>query len=430
MPYARAPASMCWDDRRYMVAMYVLGVTACFFFSFGFPHLVGLSHQWLVAEDAWSTVHIAQYVANGGLSGIYSLTPWYAALPGFIIVCAPFAALGDHLGLVTGYPYVIAHPSMWLVIGPLFAVTGATPVLGADYLASSLGVSRARRRVMAALIAVLMAGPEPGVMGHPEDMVALALACVALGLVVRGRWLGSALVLSAAIAFQTWAVLLVPVLFVAWPAGMRLRLLVRAAAVPGALTAALLAFDFKDTISILVSQPMADAGQPLPWWHFARHITVVDQMGTLHLRAGSTSRFIAVVVAVAAAWVIRRKVTPVAVVSASAVALCARGLFEAQYWSYYMIPGAVLLWVLCATAAPGPKRLTVGMIGAFAFYASAPMSGMGVQEPALLALCVLVASAGLAAGAAWPRRTARPAPAAAVPHRVTQPAPAGISAGR
>jgi hypothetical protein len=396
------PTPARWPGWRFAAAGYALAVVTGVFCVFGLNHLVGLPHQWLVSSDVWSTTAFATYVANGGVAAMYSFSPWYAALPGFLALYAPVAALGQHLGLIGGYPHPLAHPSMWAVTGPFFILTGATPVLAVDYLAHVLGVSRRRRQITVVVVAVLMGGPEPVVMGHPEDMVALALAAVALARLIQGRRVPAALWLSAAICFQTWAVLLLPVFVAATPRGERLGLVVRVAAVPATIAAALFAFDFHDTLAILSTQPMADLGQPLPWWSLARHITVVDDAGVLHLRAGSTTRWLAVAASVAAAWAVRRRPDPRRLLLAATVALCARGLFEAQYWAYYMIPGAVLLWLLGARWAPSPKRFALSLAGGFTFYASAPMAGAGVQNPAWLALGVLVASVALALGASRP----------------------------
>lgn len=389
--------SLRWSGWPFAAAMYLLGVAGCAFMSFGLPYLTGSPGVWGSADDVWVTTHTAQYIANGGLGAVYSVSPWYSALPGFLLIYAPVAALGDHLNLLTGYPFALPKPSMWLVTGPFFFLTGATAVLGVDYVADTLGIPTARRRVVGVMVALLVVAPIPGFMGHPEDLVALALSCLSIAFLLRGRPVGAAFALSAAILSQTWAGLLIPVFIVSVPAGLRIRSLARIVVVPAAMAAMFLVFDFGDTLSSLLHQPMAAVGQRLPWWALAGHVTIHDDAGTFtNLANGSNTRCLAVLAACLAAWWIRHDPTPEKILLAAGIALFARGFFEAEIFAYYLAPAAVVIWLLAATTVGSRKRLTVALVSGLAIYGSAPMAMQGVASSPWLALAILASAGALA----------------------------------
>jgi hypothetical protein len=390
------------------MAMYVLALAVMAFMAVVLGDFIGLPHEWIISNDVWSITHATQYASNGGIGDFYSVSPWYAALPGYVFLYAPVAILGDHLNLVAGYPSQLYHPSMFLLTGPFFALTGASVVLGVDYLADSLDIPRRRRRLALLAVTLFMAGPIPIFMGHPEDMVALGLVGLALGLLFRRRPVGAAVALSMAILFQTWASLLIPAFLIAVPAGTRVRWLARVLALPGLVGAAFLVTDFHDTVTDVLHQPMVNAGQHLPWWSIAGRMNVSDLEGAYHgLVSGSTTRWLAVIIAVVVAWNLRHRPGPYEVLVAAAVAMYARGFFEAEYFAYYFAPATVLIWVLAAYRADSWKRLATAMTAAFLLYASAPLAESGVRFSPWIALANVTASGALAlaASTAWrPRR--------------------------
>lgn len=402
---------LTWSGWRYALAMYVLALAVVAFMSLVLGQLIGEPHLWVTSNDIWSITHAAQYAGNGGLGSIYAVSPWYAALPGYLLIYAPVTMIGDHFNLVTGYPFSIAHPSMFVLTGPFFAFTGATVVLGVDYLADSLAIERRRRRMVGLAVALFIAGPVPIFLGHPEDMVALGLAALAFGLLFRGRPVGAAFALSFAILFQTWAVLLIPAAVIAVAPNLRWRTLVRILALPAVMGATFLITDFHDTVTDVVHQPMADAGQHLPWWSVAARMNVTDLENTYHgLVSGSTTRWPAVVVAVLVAWPVRHRPTGQDVLMVAAVAMFARGFFEAEYFAYYFAPATVFLWLMAADRGTGTKRFTVAMTTAFLLYASAPMAESGVRFSPWIALFNVTATGGLALAATVgrPRPNRRP----------------------
>lgn len=399
-----------WEDRRFALLVAALAVAGCAFASFGLAQFSSNpQHPWIISYDAWSTTDSAQYLTYGGFGSIYSVNPWYSALPGFLILYAPVVALGEHFHLLPSYPFPIAHPSLWLLAGPFFFLCGASAVPAVDYLAQALGASRARRRTLVLGTAFFVVIPTAGVFGHPEDLLGLSLCCVSLALMVQGRSTGAALWLSCAVMMQTWAGLLIPAFVAASPAGTRLRTLVRSSALPATVGLLLLGMDWHDASIDLLRQPMPGRGQHLPWWHLAGHVTMT-QLGTpVSAVAGASTRSLAVVAALALGWSLRRSPDPQRLLLSAALALYCRGLFETQFWPYYLAPAAVLFAVVGASATAGStKRFAVVLAGAALLYGSAPMSYLHVQYPASLALMVLVACGGVCTAASYPGLLRRP----------------------
>lgn len=393
-----------WDHWRYALIVAVLTVGACMFSTFLVPGMFGL-HQWLLMGDTKWTIQSAQYVSFGGLGYVYSVNVQFLPLPGFLLVLAPFVALGDHLGLVNGYPISLAHPSMLLVAAPVFFVCGASSILGIDYLASTLGVGLGRRRLLAPAIAAFVVLPTCCWAGHPEDLLALTLSCVSLALVLRNRHLGAAAVLAVAIMMQPWALLLIPLLVVCAPPRLRVRSVLYSSTLPAVTGLTLLALDFKDASRSLILQPMQGLGQHLPWWGFSRPMVVHLAGAATSVRVGSGPRALAVVTAVVAAWMIRRDVRPTTILGVASVVLAARGIFETQVWCYYLAPAAVFM-VLLSSTAPKTGRWACGALAAFGFYAYAAAGYDSYSMPAMLALVIMVACTLMCLGAAfW-----RPAP--------------------
>lgn len=401
---AGVPTTLAWARWRFAASTAVAGVAACWFVSFVLPGLLGY-HQWLVPGDAWTTIGAAQWASAGAVGSVYSQSPWYDVLPGFITLIAPLVSVGNHLGLVMGFPHPLAYPSMWKLLGPAFFVCGGTCTLAVDYLAESLGVTVHRRRALAVTVGALIVVPTAGYpAGHPEDLVALALVCLSLALAVRGRLHGAAIMLSLAVMTQTWAGLLVPVLVAYSPAGRRIATAARATLLPGLVAALLLCLDFRHAGTNLLGQALAAGkGQRLPWWYLGRHAEVHIGSQVIPAVEGSSTRWLAIVVACAAAGFVLRRPAPAALVAAACVALWARGVFEAEYWPYYLAPAATLMLLLCvATTEEQGRRWFAGWAGAILLYINAPFSYFvyhRLQLPPAVALIVLLASGGLSVAA-------------------------------
>lgn len=376
----------------FAVAVYVVTIGLAMFATFFLPGLLGL-HQWLSLGDARYTVQTAQYVANGGAGYVYSANTQFLPLPGFPILMAPFVVVADHYNLQNSYPFFLHYPSIWPVIAPLFAVFGATAILGVDFLAATLEVPTGRRRILAVGIAATVVLPTVCWAGHPEDLLALALASLSLALVLRGRHGAAAMMLALAVLMQPWALLFIPLVAVAAPEGLRLRSLVYSSAFPALCGLTLLALDWKDAYRALILQPMQGRGQHLPWWALGHPMSLLQEGAPTMVRVGSGPRALAVLTALVGAWWIRRCVRPDTIMLVAAAALAARGIFETQVWCYYLAPAGVFL-ALAAAMSRDRRRWVIGGLCGFVFYGCVAASYDAWQMPSFLALGILCASAG------------------------------------
>lgn len=366
--------------RREAAAFSVSAAAITLFASFLLPALLGY-HQWMMSRDTWWTVGSARWISAGALGTVYQANPWWSALPGFPILLAPVVAVGDHLGLVGGYPYAIAYPSLWLLVGPVFALTGAISVYGVNSLAGAIGLPASRRRVLLGCYALLVVPPTI-LAGHPEDLAALGMVCWAFALQYRGRAGTGAWALAGAVLLQTWVGLALPLYVAIAPGELRLRVGARAAGPPAAVGGLLLALDWRHASADLLGQPMPNTGQHLPWWSIARWMTVNDQGKLLHVVAGSSTRWMAVVGAlVVAAICWKTEVKPSrAVLLGLAVVFMGRGLFETEVWPYYLAPAAVAL-AAAGLSLASRWRATAVCLCCLVLYGSCGMAYVGVGLP-------------------------------------------------
>lgn len=382
----RTLPSIAWTGWRFAVGTAGATFLVCIFASFVLPPLIGY-RQWVFGGDTWWTVKGAQWVSHGAIGTVYNGDPMYLPLPGMLILLAPFTALGDRLGLATNYPFHLAHPSMWLIVGPVFFLFGSLALLGIDYLADTLSLPTGRRRLLLAAIGVTVVPATCVWAGHPEDLLALGLSCSSLALLFRQRHIGAALALSVAVMMQPWAALLVPVLVAAVPSGWRVRVLIWSMALPVSCAGLLYALAPADTWRALAMQPMLGRGQHLPWWGLTRPMVIPVDGNTIPARVGSISRSASVVVAVLAGVWSARRPDPRTVMAAASVALLSRGFFETQFWPWYVAPAAVMM-ALGAAGAPR-RRWAVGALAAFGVYGFAAASYDGGAMNPWLALALL-----------------------------------------
>lgn len=121
-------------------------------------------------------------------------------------------------------------------------------MLAAGLLAVFLAAAMIRRRlpwtVWALLAIACLVNPltyQTAFYGHPEEMLAAALAVAAVIAAGRRHWLIGGLMLGAALATKQWAALAVIPALIAAPAGTRVRLALTCAALAAALTLPMLA---------------------------------------------------------------------------------------------------------------------------------------------------------------------------------------------
>jgi prepilin-type N-terminal cleavage/methylation domain-containing protein len=318
------------------------------------PGRPGRFYAYRTPADIWCTFDAARYVANGALGYVYEACPTYTALPLAAVLLAPAAALGQAAAL-TGLP--APEPSLWLLLGPV-AMAVAFPLLAGARLAAPAGRIVAAQAVMVVLVYV----PVAAMHGHVEDTLAVALVLVAVGLAGRGRWPAAGLAIGLAIASKQLALLALPVLVMAAPAGQRRRLAVAALPVPVLLAGLALAVDWRHASSALLHAANYPAyGHPAPW---------VDPAAATV--AAWPFRLAVVVVAVLVALAAGRRADPSVgdgpgqagglqvLLAALGLVLLARAAVEPVLHAYYLGPGLGLL-ALHELAATGRARRTLAV---------------------------------------------------------------------
>jgi hypothetical protein len=343
----------------------------------------GAAGKWIVPGDIWVTMRAAHVVAWGGEGILYQNAHGFITFPAIAVVLAPVAMLCSALHLSESFPLPLAHPTAWLLVGPVEMAIGSSVLFALGAVARRLGVPR-RRRVALVWLEAAVVWPAVAMWGHPEDLVALAVALYALVALLDRRCLRAAGLFGAALAFQPLVLLMLPVAFACTP--VRRWLTASAAMIlpAAALLAAPLLWTWHTTTHNLVDQPtFPTTMHATPWvrlspvlrraqafWAKAPSRTprgspvkVLEHVG--EVVAGGPSRIFAVVCAVLIGWYVARRRPPApTIVCLVALALCLRCVFEAVMIGYYVIPGLALTLVVCA--AIGNVRLAMGAVCAAA----------------------------------------------------------------
>jgi hypothetical protein len=313
------------------------------------------SWYWITPADIWYSVRTSHWIEWGSLSFVYSNPrSELITLPGFEVLFTPFVLLGSALGLSENAPGLFpnVHPLAWLLIGPISLASAGVALFALDRLAGRMGVGMGKRR----LLTVFEAGalwPGLAMSGHPEDVLALGLAALALSMLLDDRKTVAGWLLGGAIAMQLWVLLLLPA-FVAF-VGLRkaAALLARAVILPGFLFLAVAVPDFHDAMRTLLQQPaFPSVNHATPW--------VMLSPTLLHgMVAGGPARSIAIVVALAVGVIARIwRHDPARVIWLIAVALGARCVFDAVIVPYYVMPTVALALAAASIAPPARFALT------------------------------------------------------------------------
>ena len=292
------------------------------------PVLYGVP-QWWVGGDIWGAVDCARRISDGAVAYMYQTPyPVYAMPLGFVLL-APAVAIGDHLGLVDGAPFPLAHPSMWLAVGPYSFLWCIALLDAVRRVAFDLGVRRrALLGLQVAAAAVVMV--PAATWDHPEDVLALAAGLHCLRWCWRGRFGWAAVALGVAVASKQWALVLAPFALVSVPPGRRLRWSLTAAALPAGLTGICLLADWPDASWHLFA-PVTDPLSLLS----GHHALFGRALGAATSRYG---RGLELCGSLPAAWWARRR-SRSAQLAALAVVLLARPVLEPIDWAYYWAPG-------------------------------------------------------------------------------------------
>ena len=365
-----------------------LSVIAGLLFSFGNLGVPGQAPGWwFMPRDLWATWHDAQMVSWGQGAYVYTAHTHLLALPGLAVLLAPFAFLSDYLHLASAWPVQPPHPGAWLVLDPVALAIGTTVLWPLDSLALRAGVSGKRRT----LIGVVGAGVAWGAvapMGHPEDLLALALSLWAAIASADGKWERAAWMMGAALSVQLLAALALPIV-IGLAAKNQERpwlrvaaMLGRASFLPGVIGAACLAAAPAATWGHLVGGHTSN-----PW---PTPLAVLAPNGY----AGPV-RLVEVGAAVAVGYVaMKRQLSVAALLWWSGLAFSTRVL-EPLQCPYYLVPAALLF----SLAAVAGRRGKGALAAAAAAVLLGPLTGTSQEyHPWSLWLTLLTLVGTMAVG--------------------------------
>lgn len=356
LPHGRtwpAPVSRWVAGRWPAVAASVLTAASGMAFTFWWFPLTRSDRwrsYWLVPGDIWGIFRAAQYVVWGGYGGIYTAGGGVDTLPGIVLAYAPVAAVTNAYQGGVDLPYVIPHPTAWLVLGPIELLLGCLPLFAADALARRLGLGRGLRLGLAvaqgAVVWDLLVR-----WGHAEDAVAVGFLLYAVLAVADDRHARAGWLLGAGLCFQPLVVLAVPFLLAEAGGRAWTSMLPRLLAPPAAVLAVPLASRWQATTTAVVQQPFQVAfARITPWTSLAPRL--------LHGTAvsGGPGRMVALVLAAAAGWWLgRRRPALASALWLVGILLALREPTDAIMEPYYLWP-PLALW-LVAAASQGRRRL-------------------------------------------------------------------------
>lgn len=327
-------------------------------FSFWFLPLGHHVAAWQTPGDLWATFRDAQYVTWGGLAAVYGAGTALVTLPTIAVLLAPVAGLADLFHLTNSFPFPNAHPTAWLLLGPV-TLLSALPLLTAlNRLADDLGASAGRRRAAVAAAAGLCF-PVLVLLGHPEDVLSLALALYAARALVPGRTTAAAWLFGASLAVQPVSILVLPLFLGFLGARRALPFLVRAATFPAVMAALVLAGDPRQAWYQLVRQPnypTANANHPTPWMALAPHLSRTA------VSAGPGREVAIGLACLLVFWGLRHRGRLDALLVGSLLAFALRPAFEAVMVPYYLTPALVLAILLAARGGPSRLLATAGAV--------------------------------------------------------------------
>jgi hypothetical protein len=404
-------------------------------YSFFWAPLVQHHQNWITPPDLWETYRAAHYIGWGDVGDIYNSGSGLVTFPGIALVLAPVAELTWLLKMVDSTSTFLARPTSWLILGPVVMVIGATFLLPVDTLARSIGL-RAHRRILLSLGEAILLWQVLVRWGHPEDVLAMAFALVAIGRVHDEHWRSAGWCFGLAMLFQPLVLLMAPILLAgAIPPKQWLRFTLRTVLPSTVFLVIPLLRAWGPTTQALIKQPNFPAvDHPTPFLHFAPvlqaahwvNITKVvgfETQGVRKVVHGQTYQYFGPIVAagpdrltaIACAlgigfWLHKRRPNLQQLLWWCGVALALRCFFEAVMDPYYVFPPlAVFLLVAAMRSTPRVVIATALGVGLLIFTEQfhGPWLWWGVVN-ALLAASAITA---------WPKGSYR--------HSVVQPQETG-----
>lgn len=240
---------------------------------------------WVTPGPIWDTYRSTEELIWGNFGGIYALHPALVTFPGILFVLAPCVWLSRALGLHGAFPFSVAYPGSWLLVGPYSILVASSALFAVDRMMREAGVQR-ERRVAASVITAAVLFPVVVLWGHPEDALAVALVAWALSASLGGRGVAAAWLAGLAIAVQPLVLLVVALVVLRelprrWP-GMLTRMALPAVA----LLVVPLAAHFHRTWQSISAQPNYPAiDHPTPLLALASRLAPERFAGAVRLVA-------------------------------------------------------------------------------------------------------------------------------------------------
>lgn len=329
--------------------------------------------SWITPGDLWGIFRAAHYVGWGDLGGVYTQGNGVVAFPGMEVLLAPVAMLSSSLHLTESVSGVfLPRPMAAVLLMPVELLSAGTVIFAADALAERLNVGRRRRIALCFAVAVVV-WPVAALWGHAEDALALTFALYAFLALDDRRWSRCGWLFGLGIAFQPLVALLLPIFLAATPAGQRVLLLVRTAALSVFLVGVAFIGNPSGTFMAVVKQPTPfDPNHPTPWSALAPRLSVAlkhpgspvivthvhghfvlridpSHFQTPVLVSGGAPRILDVIFALlVGVYVWRRPQDSVRLLWLTAVVLASRCFFEPVMTPYYLAPPLILALVMAS----------------------------------------------------------------------------------
>jgi len=366
---------------------------------------------WSYTADIWNYLQLAHLTDIGAYQAIYS-QPTISTTPGVVAVLVPVWWLIHAAGLSVSFQVRVLHPTAWFVLGPYEVLLSASALYAVDSVAVRLGATTARRVLICA--AEVYALYNVVLWGHPEDAIAvtcLLYACLAIS---EGRWRRTGWLMGAAVAFQPFVLLSLPLLLFLAPRRELAAFLARLVAPTAVLLVLPLSLDWSVTVHDFLTQAtFSTLNRPTPWVRFAPSLGLDGFHGATGVMAvgDGPARLLAVLCSVVLGFLLRRSVHKLNIlIAAVALSLSLWCFFETVIAPYYV-------WPAIAVALIGLSRATVSRAAAVLVSAAIADIASNADLHAESVWWVIVAALGALVAVSWPPTARVPPEELDVPQR-------------
>ena len=104
--------------RAWPIAVTALSLATGMAYCFLWSPVVRHSQAWVVPWDIWGAFRSAQFIGWGDFGNVYGAGTGLVTFPGILILFLPVAIIAGAFGMTESFPFNLAHPTAWLVLGP------------------------------------------------------------------------------------------------------------------------------------------------------------------------------------------------------------------------------------------------------------------------------------------------------------------------